>query len=457
MEDYKSCLPIGAKMDLVAIGKYISKLESNNIEHIKKLNFLGFNLWKLYRNYFCGKHYSKLQTKNKNTQYINKCIFSLFGFAKNNQNKFVLRVTSASYTTMVENKYYSKRLEVLKQAIESNGYDTAIIGSISIDKIDKTNPRIELNFDSSINYFSPKFRYLMLIFSLFNTIQHYKLLQKVESISFKNIWNIQATFLAKYFLYKLFYKLAKPKKVFFTFASYGCEAEIAALKSLNIEVLEYQHGHLYSEHYGYNYHQDLKPLKHKLLLPDKLFVYGNYWKEVLIKIGFFEDAELVVSGNPSFENIKAISLDKNVKIPILVCSQPNSAHLFRQFIENYMKNSEFKDEYYWIVKLHPREVLGEWEEFVKDKEHIEVSSKDTYELLKSVDIQLSSSSTTLYEALYFGVSNYIILNDLKINESENFDENIGKIIELDWTGEFEKFENGDGKKYFEDFDLEKIL
>ncbi len=438
-------------MDLVAIGKYISKLESNNIEHIKKLNFLGFNLWKVYRNYFCGKHYAKLQTKNNNTQHINKSILSLFSFAKNKQNKLIVRVTSASYNVMIENKYYSKRLEVLKQAIQSNGYDTAIIGSISIDKIDKTNPKIELNFDSCFNYFSSKLRYIMLIFTLFNAWQHYKLLQKIELVSFKNVWNTQATFLAKYILYKLFYKLAKPKKVLFTFASYGCETEIAALKSLNIEVLEYQHGHLYPEHYGYNYHQDLKPLKYKLLLPDKLFVYGKYWKEVLIKIGFFEDAELVVSGNPSFEDIKAISLDTNGRIPVLVCSQPNSAHLFRQFIENYMKNSEFKEKYYWIVQLHPREVSGEWEEFVKDKEHIEVSNKDTYELLKSVNIQLSGSSTTLYEALYFRVSNYIILNDLKINESENFDENIGKIIQLDWTEEFMKFKNVDGKKYFEDF------
>lgn len=439
-------------MDLVAIGKYISKLESNNIEHIKKLNFLGFSLWKVYRNYFCGKHYAKLQTKNKSTQYINKNIFSLFSFAKTSKGSIFLRTTSAFNNIKKDQFYFSKKHFIIKSFIESNySLNCKIVGQVSQDKYKKLNPKCDLILDSFVNYYSSKIRYVLLAFTILKTVQHYIVLQKIESISFKNIWNAQATFLAKYILYKFFYKLTKPKKVIILYGSYGQEGEIAALKSLNIEVLEYQHGHLYPEHYGYNYHQDLKPLKHKLLLPDKLFVYGNYWKEVLLELGFFEDSEIVNSGNPSFKNIKAISLDINGKIPVLVCSQPNSAHLFMQFIENYMKNSEFKDKYYWIVKLHPREVLGEWEEFVKDKNNIEISNVDTYELLKSVDIQLTGSSTTLYEALYFGVSNYIILNDLKINESENFDESIGKIIELDWTEEFMKFDNVDGKKYFEDF------
>ena len=438
-------------MDLVAIGNYISNLESKNIKYIKKLSFLGFNLWKVYRNYFCGLHYAKLQTKNKSSQFINKNIFSIFKFAKTSKNAIFLRVTSASYNVKKDDLFYSKRIYILKEAIENQGYKCKLVGSVSVEKKDALVPKIDCILDSLINFYAFKMRYIVVFFLFFSSLKHYMLLKNMEKISFKQVLSLQSLFLSKFVLYYIFYKLTYPKKVLFTFASYGCEAEIAALKSLQIEVLEYQHGHIYPEHYGYNYHKALKPLKGKLLIPDKFFVYGKYWKEVLLKLNFFDDREIVVSGNPNFENIESLKINANGKIPILVCSQPNSAHLFMKFCENYMKNSSFKDKYFFIIKLHPREVLGEWKDFVEKRKNIEISNEDTYVLLKAVDIQLTGSSTTLYEALYFNVSNYIILNDLKINESENFDKNLGIIIDVNWSDEFVRFDKIDGKRYFDKF------
>lgn len=439
-------------MDLVSIGRYISSLEEENIKRIKKLNFLKFNVWKIYRNYYVTIKYAQLQTKNKSIQFINKDILNTYKKAKQIKNNTIIRVTSATYNTQKENIYYSSRIDILKKSM-SRISNVSIIGQSSVEKLYKVEPKIDLLLDSNVTFIAKKLRYLALIITFIVAFLHYQKLKNIDAITFKRTWSLLSEFYVKYMIYLFYYKVINPKSVLFTFASYGCEAEIAALKKLNIEILEYQHGHLYSEHYGYNYNKSLKAIKEKMLLPDIFFVYGSYWKKILVNNHFFDTNEIIVNGNPSFESVEEVNMNTNSKIPILVCSQPNSGPLFRKFILNYINKSTFAEKYFWVIKLHPREVLNEWEDFITNNDNIRISYEDTYSLLKTIDIQITGSSTTLYEGLYFKVSNFIILNDLKINESDDFDSTIGTIINVDWIERFYKFDNICGNKYFENFNL----
>ncbi len=438
-------------MGVVKLNKLLLRLD-NNISEIKKLNFLGFNLWKMYRLHFVAKFNKSTHTSKKQSIYTMRNIFTIIKSFKDSRGKIFFRVHSGIFNEVKNDKYFSNRINVIKQSLKLQGFSSFLFGIISQEKKDNLLPEINLS-DSFIGYYSNKLRYICLLFVILPTVRHFRSLQTFSDISFRQVLNIQITFLSRYIIWYIYYIFAKPKKVLFVFASYGCEAEIAVLKRLKIEILEYQHGHLYCEHYGYNYNKSLKDIKDKLLLPDKFFVYGQYWKDLLLKMGFYDENELLIFGNPSFENIEKLNITKTDKIPILVCSQPNSAKLFMKFIENYNLNSEFKDSYYWIIKLHPREVLGDWEEFINQNKNIELSNNDTYSLLKTIDIHLTGSSSTLYEALYFSVSNYILLNDLKINDSKNFDNNIGKIIDNNYVDKFICFGTSYKNKYFDNFNM----
>ena len=437
-------------MDLVSIGRYISSLEEENIKYIKKLNFLKFNVWKIYRNYYVTIKYAQLQTKNKSIQFINKDIINTYKKAKLIANNTIIRITSATYNTQKENVYYSSRIDILKKSM-SRISNVSIIGQSSVEKLNKVEPKIDLLLDSNVNFIAKKLRYLALIITFVIAFLHYQKLKKIDKITFKKTWSLLSEFYIKYIIYLFYYKIIKPKSVLFTFASYGCEAEIAALKKLDIKILEYQHGHFYSEHYGYNYNKLLKPLKQKLLLPDNILVFSDYWIRILTGLGFFDDYDFRVTGNPSFESIEKLILNTENKTPVLVCSQPNSSYLFMEFINNYNANSDYKDQFFWIIKLHPREESFVWNEFIKNHNNVEITSENTYSLLKSVDIQVTGSSTTLYEALYFGVSNYILLNDLKLNESASFDASIGKIIKSNFVEKLIYNNKEKNSTYFKDF------
>jgi len=247
-----------------------------------------------------------------------------------------------------------------------------------------------------------------------------------------------------------------PSFILFVTATYGRESEIAALKKLKIHSLEYQHGSIYAEHYGYNFHSALKPIKNIMLIPDKMLMYSNYWRHILLKIVFFNSHELIVYGHPSLENVDTVKINTNNKTPILLCSQPDSSNLYMKFIDRYKRYSNFQDKYYWIIKLHPREVELDWIEFIRHKDNIDISYEDTYSLFNIVDIQLAGPSTTLYEALHFGVSNYILSDASAIMSSNDFDSEIGKTIDINWTSEFLQFNFAEENKYFDRIDSRGI-
>ncbi|MCO4783747.1 MAG: hypothetical protein KC646_15575 [Candidatus Cloacimonetes bacterium] len=432
-------------MDLIELGKFCSDLDNKNLDKIIKLKFLGFNLWKIYRNKIAGDLYAEFQVKQSRKYISSWNILSILNFKKNG---LLCRVTSTLYTEIRDGKARSNRIQNIVNSYKKSSVNVSLLGVKEQSKISGCTP--EICYDESVlNNYVKLLKYICLIICAVPAFFHFVQLKKFTTLTYKNVLAGMSKFTAEYLVFLLFYKFSNIKTVLFMFASYGHEGEIAALQTLSISVEEYQHGHLYSEHYGYNLQSILNPIKETLLIPEKFYVYGTHWKEVLLGIGLYSSEQIIVSGNPSFENVEKVILPFTEKTIILVCSHPNSGHLYRKFITNYLLKSHFSKDLRFIVKAHPRESQLEWIEYCATNDFVSLVDVDTYSLFQTVDLQLTGSSTTLFEANFFEVSNYILIHDMKITESSDFDASIGQVIDIDYIGKFEESEvSSDENKYF---------
>jgi len=436
-------------MDLVAAGKYIESLEKKHITEIKKMDFLSYNIWKVYRNVICHRLVSEYHVKKqpaivtlKFRHYL-ECIIKL-------KKKALIIVSSAAYNEIKDGKKYSKLVNTISSSIKRNSYNVAIIATVIKNKETGLHPTIDC-VHNVIAWIANKITFLLVPFFMKSAYIDYKRLKTFSGLSYKSVLYIKSSFVARFLVYYLLFRIAQPKLVFLLSAPYGYEPLILASKKLDIPSYELQHGHIYKEHYGYNFHQCLKQIKNKFLITDKLYLYGNYWKKLLLGSGFFEPLDLDVCGNPGFDDIKKINIESGDKIPILLCSQPNAKYIFRRFLQNYQDKSMFSDDYFWVIKIHPRELRDDWQDFVSNYDNMMLSDENTINLLNHIDIQVAGTSTTLYEGLYFKTSNYIILDGLNLDDSISFDDGIGKIIESNYIDQFVKFKSVDDKEYFQKY------
>jgi len=448
-------------MDLVAIGNYIKDIEEKHVDSIMGLRFLGFNVWRIYRNVICARMYSKnfqqtVQNKKQAVFYDLRKVAKTF---RSSKNRVFIRTTTHLYNSFKDGIWYSNRTAVLK---ESTGDDAFIFSQVGTDK-DKERkkgklfPQVDLpsNF---IRFYAGILKYLLFPVIIPIAICHLMILRRFENFSFKEIAGLLSVFVAEIGLYYCYYAFAKPREVIFLFASYGCEGEIAALKKLNVRILEYQHGNIYPEHFGYNINRVLKKIKGELLLPDKFMTYGEYWRQILLKSDFWDEADIITVGHSEFIDVEEVTIDTKGRIPVLVSSQPGYGSLLREFITNYLEKSLYKDDYYWIIRLHPRENDSEWYDFTDKNDLVEVSHSTTYSLLKFVDVHLVGSSFSLFEALYFGVTNYILSNDLlEVCDSEMFNNRVGTVITAGYLDKFSRKAMVYGKDFFKPLNKEELL
>ncbi len=201
-----------------------------------------------------------------------------------------------------------------------------------------------------------------------------------------------------YFLYTKLLKRLEVKKVYVV-VSYVHADLIAAAKSLDIEVVEIQHGVFSKYHLGYSYPKRTEDLK---CFADKFLVWNEYWKDLMkfpiskenILIRKFDFLEI---NRKKYKNI----LKQN---QLVVLSQGNVGNLIAQLVLNNLelfKNIQIK------YKLHPSE-FDRYEKYKALRELIKVHTdieiiKDTnlHKLLAKSKFQIGINSTALYEGVEF--------------------------------------------------------
>jgi hypothetical protein len=187
---------------------------------------------------------------------------------------------------------------------------------------------------------------------------------------------------------------------------YHNEGLIAALKVLNIRSVELQHGLISGNDLYYQYSPSFRTAVKDAFFPDIICVYGNYWKDQLLKGCEFDSSQIIVAGDYQWqpENSPALIQPFN---QVLICAQKNMhdeyvayAHMMKPFIE---KHHDWK----WIIKMHPLEKQKMlYFELAKVGFEIVDRERSINSLLRESRIQISIYSTTFFDALGCEISNF---------------------------------------------------
>lgn len=208
--------------------------------------------------------------------------------------------------------------------------------------------------------------------------------------------------------FRFYYNLMKhqPVKSVVFISHYHNEGLIAALKVLNIRSVELQHGLISGNDLYYQYSPAFRTAVKEAFFPDTICVFGNYWKEQLLKGCEFESSQVIVAGdyqwqpNSTSSNVQPIN-------QVLICAQKNMHEEYVAYAQRIKPFMAKHPEWKWIIKMHPLE---------KHKEHYFNLAKEGFEivdrersinsLLRESRIQISIYSTTFFDALGYEIENF---------------------------------------------------
>jgi len=223
--------------------------------------------------------------------------------------------------------------------------------------------------------------------------------------------------LSRIVIYKNLLKLFKPKHIYLK-AGYVPQSQIIIFiaKQLKINVVEMQHGHIYSLHGGYVY-----PKNSNLgLFPDKIAVWSKYYEGILFKNGWSYDRIKVLGDYTELEklndslssqtmNTTLMKIKNNHEHVITIVSQHSIEYVFVNFLkklQNLDKNLGV------ILKLHPRLQEKQTSFFEKELTQLDnlffISNVDIKECFFISDLIIGVYSTVMIEAIEAGVPVHLI-------------------------------------------------
>lgn len=211
-----------------------------------------------------------------------------------------------------------------------------------------------------------------------------------------------ASFVVARVLWRLIFWLLRPSCIRL-FVWYGKDAVVGAAKSMEIDIADVQHGVVYKSHPFYNLNSIPWPKAREYLLPDQCFVYGEYWRSLLIRAGWSPEKVKVVGYFLDTLPGKSSFTDKRY---ILYTSQPDRSELIISHIKSIYSELEKRDVRV-LIALHPAETRGCYDELLNDV--VQVSEDwDSYDQLRCCYVHISVSSTLLWEAVIFDKSSYVL-------------------------------------------------
>ncbi|MFN5184026.1 MAG: hypothetical protein ACK5D5_13480, partial [Bacteroidota bacterium] len=238
-------------------------------------------------------------------------------------------------------------------------------------------------------------------------IETYKKIQKAEifdSIELKNIYAAIQKFFYEYISWNYFFSKVKINGVIII-AHYHREGFILACRRNGIKILELQHGLIAKEDIFYVFPEQVRAVVDRSLFPDKIFVFGKYWADVL-KDGYeFHSNNVKILGYyPSVGKIISHSdkekIEKLVKgkISVLLTTQKFLHDFFIDYVKKHF--SQLTDDRVVVVKPHPGENIAIYNELNLLK-NIHVLEFDLGLLLSNTNYHLTIFSTTVFDALRY--------------------------------------------------------
>lgn len=236
-------------------------------------------------------------------------------------------------------------------------------------------------------------------------------------------------FWQEYRAYREFLKRFPNLKIAFVFPHYQKEPLIYALKRKGVKVIELQHGLIAEEDMFYVYDKNILPVKDKALFADEMWVYGKYWKEVLLKGYEYNEQQIKIFGyylfyeknfSDEFEKFANEIKSQFDKI-IFATAQKNLEQHIAEYLNFLIKDAHSKKQNIAIiVKPHPSAAMDIEKLLNNEFQNVFVKNDPLEWLFQIADIHLSIYSTTLFDALMFNIkNNFAIKHPLFVDYVDN--------------------------------------
>lgn len=257
--------------------------------------------------------------------------------------------------------------------------------------------------------------FLFRIFSSFLTskVKPNKLLADIKiKYDLKIDFNLEERkFTCIYNVFKLYFRLVKPKRVIVT--CYSFKSAIKAANDLKIHTMEFQHGVISN-----NFEYDFRLLNKNNFSPKEIFVFGVADKLYLKKYKYTNKVTVVGNffQNYVMHNYKPKNLEQD-KTTICVSLQDDTYNEVMDIVTYCAKQNE--DVNFMII---PRNIVPVLK---KDLKNVSVLTNfNLYEIMKISDYHITVYSTSCFEASSFGLKNlFINLKNLSRLYYEEFIEN----------------------------------
>lgn len=222
-----------------------------------------------------------------------------------------------------------------------------------------------------------------------------------------------------YWSKKIHKSLLKRIKPEFVFVSNTSEYSIvAAAQELGIKAIEFQHG-VFTRNHKDALPGLALPYKSSLIVPDQLFLFGEFWKKELDKHGLYGDTLRVV-GNVRIDHYRKARkayLQKtgdNHTCRILLTTQGFAVPELIAFVSEFLTLAGEAPDFILHIKLHPgydtnRSIYDE--AFAGNKKVQVIAANDdpaTFDLFTMADLHLSISSACHFDALGLDIPTVIL-------------------------------------------------
>ena len=162
-----------------------------------------------------------------------------------------------------------------------------------------------------------------------------------------------------------------------------------------------QHGHITKYHVGW---LKAEGVEGEIMMPEKIYVWSDYWKSEMIRLGTYFDGESIVVGGPKLLSRYELSkshVKKSDAFTILVPHETDAPiELVREFIQKALECTHTKV----IFKVRPgvnvQRQLNEYGAGAFSGEKF-IISEDVDSIINDVDVVVGTYSTLLYDLIAY--------------------------------------------------------
>jgi hypothetical protein len=216
-------------------------------------------------------------------------------------------------------------------------------------------------------------------------------------------------------------KHLRPSRLLFT-PHYYNEGLVYAARRMGIRTIELQHGLISGEDFYYVYPKAVGAFRHRALFADEIAVFGQYWKDVLLKGGEYSPEQIRIIGRyqyhppvtPEAKEAFALKHRLSGKSVIAISCQTNNPDYYANYTHGLAERMERENpDWVIVLKPHPRQ-LG-MDLLAECTRHENVRLMDKTEslmtLLALAEIQISIYSTTFFDAIGTDTINLSLQDD----------------------------------------------